>query len=56
MARGKRHNDISISIFSVLFDGVLVTTEPEKFRNVVNSGIGHGKAMGLGLFSIVPIR
>lgn len=55
MLRDKQHSDNSIRIFSVLYDGVLTVTESEKFRDVLQTGIGHGKVMGLGLLSVVPI-
>ena len=55
MLRGKQHNENPIRVFSVLFDGILATTAPDKFSEVVASGIGHGKAVGLGLFSVVPL-
>ena len=55
MTRGERNNGGVISVFSVLFDGVLKVKDPEKFRQVVDSGIGHGKALGLGLLSVIPV-
>ena len=55
MARGDKRNGGSIHAFSVLFDGILTIAEPEKFNAAVKTGIGRGKAMGLGLFSVVPI-
>lgn len=55
MLSDKQHTKNSISIFSVLYDGVLSISEPDKFRQTLNSGIGHGKVMGLGLLSVVPI-
>jgi CRISPR system Cascade subunit CasE len=55
MLRGKQHSGNAIRIFSVLYDGILIVTEPDSFRNVLQAGIGHGKAMGLGLLSVVPI-
>lgn len=51
----KQHTKNSINIFSVLYDGVLSVSDPDKFRQTLNSGIGHGKVMGLGLLSVVPI-
>ncbi len=54
MIRGNRNNGGVISVFSVLYDGVLEVGDPEKFRQVVDTGIGHGKTMGLGLLSIIP--
>ncbi len=43
-----------IRIFSVLYDGILTVTEPDKFRDALLAGIGHGKSMGLGLLSVAP--
>lgn len=55
MLRGKRHDGNGIRIYSVLYEGMLVVTEPDKFRLALSAGIGHGKVMGLGLLSVVPI-
>ena len=54
MIGGKQHAGNGIRVFSVLYDGVLTVTEPEKFRGALQTGIGHGKVMGLGLLSVVP--
>jgi CRISPR system Cascade subunit CasE len=56
MLRGKQHSGNPIRIFSVLYEGMLVVTEPDKFKDALQTGIGHGKAMGLGLLSVVPIK
>jgi len=40
---------------SALYDGILMVTEPDNFRASLQTGIGHGKAMGLGLISVAPI-
>lgn len=55
MLRGKQHAGNGIRIYSVLYDGILAVTEPDKFRHAVQTGIGHGKVMGLGLLSVAPI-
>lgn len=55
MLRDKQHSNNSIRVFSVLYDGFLTVTEPILFRQVLETGIGHGKVMGLGLLSVVPI-
>ncbi len=55
MLRGNQHLNNAIRIFSVLYDGILNVTKPDKFLNALETGIGHGKVMGLGLLSVVPI-
>ena len=54
MLRGKQLDGNGIRIYSVLYDGILTVTDPDKFRNTLQTGIGHGKVMGLGLLSVVP--
>jgi len=55
MLRGKRRDGTQISIFSVLYDGILVVEDVNLFCQSIAGGIGHGKAMGLGLLSVVPV-
>jgi len=55
MLRGHQRSGHQISIYSVQFDGVLVVTEVGKFISALEKGIGHGKTMGLGLISVVPV-
>ncbi|MBV5339479.1 MAG: type I-E CRISPR-associated protein Cas6/Cse3/CasE [Deltaproteobacteria bacterium] len=55
MLGGKQHSGNGIRLFSVLYDGTLTVTEPDNFRGALQAGIGHGKVMGLGLLSVVPI-
>ena len=56
MLSGHQHNGNPIRVFSALFDGVLVVEDPEKFVGAIRSGIGHGKAVGLGLLSVAPTQ
>lgn len=56
LLKGKQHAGNGITVFSVLFDGVLTVTEPDKFIQSLEQGIGHAKAMGLGMLSIVPAQ
>ncbi len=53
--RGKQHSGNGIRVYSVLYDGILTLTDPDIFRDALKTGIGHGKVMGLGLLSVVPI-
>ncbi len=55
MLRGRQHTGNAIRLYSVLYDGYLSITEPEKFRKALRTGIGHGKAMGLGLLSVASM-
>ena len=55
MVRGNQHSGNSLRIFSVLYDGNLTVTEPDSFRDALQTGIGHGKVIGLGLLSVVPV-
>ena len=54
MVRDKQHSGKGIRVYSVLYDGILTVIEPDKFRNTLQTGIGHGKVMGLGLLSVAP--
>ncbi len=54
MLRGNQRAGNGIRIFSVLYDGMLTVTEPDRFQDALRIGIGHGKAMGLGLLSVAP--
>lgn len=40
---------------SVRYEGVLKVTEPERFRETLNRGIGPAKAFGFGLLSVAPV-
>ncbi len=55
MLRGRQRSGHEIRIFSVLYDGLLTVTDPVRFRGALQGGIGHGKALGLGLLSVVPL-
>jgi len=52
MLRGNQHGSNGIRVFSVLYDGLLTVVDPDQFRQALHSGIGHGKALGLGLLSV----
>lgn len=55
MLRGNQHSGNGIRVYSVLYEGQLLVTEPESFKKALLIGIGHGKAMGLGLLSVAPL-
>ena len=54
MLRGNHRAGHGIRVFSVLYDGFLRVSDPEKFKDTLVRGVGHGKVMGLGLLSVVP--
>jgi len=41
---------------AVQFDGILRATDVEKLGPALHNGIGHAKALGLGLLSLAPAR
>lgn len=55
MLIGRQHSGNSIQVYSVLYEGRLIVTDPARFKETLVTGIGHGKVMGLGLLSVVPI-
>lgn len=55
MLAGKQHSGNGILVYSVLYEGRLAITDPDRFKDALANGIGHGKVMGLGLLSVVPI-
>lgn len=55
MIRARQHDGNGIQVFSVRFDGLLEVTDPVLFKKSLTSGIGHAKALGLGLLSVVPV-
>ena len=55
MLSGRQHSGNGIRIYSVLYEGRLVVTDPDSFKKALLNGIGHGKVMGLGLLSVAPL-
>lgn len=53
--KGSQHGGNAIRVYSALFEGRLVVTDAARFRKALETGIGHGKVMGLGLLSVAPI-
>lgn len=48
-ARGK-----TITLVRAQYDGVLKVIDPDALRHALVNGIGHGKAFGCGLLTLVP--
>lgn len=44
-----------ITVHSALFEGVLEARAPDRLRQGVLDGFGHGKALGLGLLSLAKL-
>ena len=42
-----------VKLLGVTYEGLLTVTDAEKFREALISGIGRGKAYGLGLLTVV---
>lgn len=45
-----------ISVTGALFDGLLQVTDADSLRHTLTAGIGHAKALGLGMLSIAPVN
>ena len=43
----------NVSILSVTYEGVLEVTDAEKFKELLCSGIGRGKAYGMGMMTVI---
>ncbi len=55
MLTGRKHDGTTIRVYAALFDGRLTVHDSDTFKAALEYGIGHGKVMGLGLLSVVPI-
>lgn len=53
--QGMQRSGNSVTVYSVMYDGILTINDPIKFRHALENGVGHGKALGLGLLSVVPL-
>lgn len=47
--------DQRITLQVAQFDGLLRVVDPERMRLALVQGIGHSKAMGLGMLSVAPV-
>jgi CRISPR system Cascade subunit CasE len=54
VAGRRRQEGKRMTFGSVLFEGLLHVTDPDRFRETLREGIGSGKAYGFGLLSIAP--
>ena len=52
----KRGQEQGIVLWTARFDGILQVRDPQRLCAAIQQGIGHGKALGLGLLSVAPIR
>ncbi|AYN40143.1 type I-E CRISPR-associated protein Cas6/Cse3/CasE [Streptomyces dangxiongensis] len=53
---GSRSEAKRIRLRAIRFEGVATVTDPEALRAAIITGIGQGRAYGLGLLSIAPYR
>jgi CRISPR system Cascade subunit CasE len=52
----KRSAERPITVLVVTFDGHVRVREPDAAHQMLEMGIGHAKALGLGLVSVAPAR
>lgn len=50
--RRSKKGSYTISLLSVLVNGILVVSDPVQFRKSLERGIGHGKGLGFGFLNI----
>lgn len=50
----KAKNDHQITLAQAQLQGILLVTDPDKFKTSFGQGIGRGRAFGCGLLQIVP--
>jgi CRISPR system Cascade subunit CasE len=51
----RKKGNTNIRFSSIDFAGNLTVTDPEKFKQVLFSGIGPAKAFGCGLMLVKPV-
>ncbi len=49
----KKHCRSSVTLLSVMYEGVLEVMDPVLFRQTLTEGIGRGKAYGQGLLTVI---
>ncbi|MDF5820572.1 type I-E CRISPR-associated protein Cas6/Cse3/CasE [Corynebacterium felinum] len=49
-----RHDNSTVTLQKCTFEGVLSVSDPQLLRNALVSGIGKGKAYGLGMITLAP--
>ena len=52
--KGKEQNKNRVCIKGVTYEGILQVSDAELFKKLLVSGIGRGKAYGMGLLTIIP--
>lgn len=45
-----------VTLSAATFEGELRVTDPAALRSALQGGLGHAKALGLGLLSLAPVR
>lgn len=53
--RGHNQTAQRITVQTALFEGLLQIRDPQMMQQAIRQGIGHGKALGLGLWSLAPL-
>lgn len=55
LSAARRRGEQRVTLDCVQFDGILRADDAEAIGAALGSGIGHGKAFGLGLLSLAPL-
>lgn len=51
----KKADKTGLMFTSITYDGTLSITDPERFRDTLEDGVGSGKGFGFGLLSVAPL-
>ncbi|MGI5948819.1 type I-E CRISPR-associated protein Cas6/Cse3/CasE [Peptoniphilus sp.] len=52
----KKHNEKTINLIKVTYQGELTIKNKEKFLSLLTKGIGRKKAYGFGMMTVIPIK
>lgn len=51
-----KHGNNYVTLLSVIYEGVLKVTDKEAFKSALISGIGRGKAYGMGMMTVISVK
>lgn len=52
----KRRGERPVSLREVIYEGQLTIIDPVLFRTALTNGLGRGKAYGMGMMTVIPLK